>query len=84
MASKRLIKRNLNGMIIEVVEEAYDVQILDASKTEKSDALINEAVAYRDEMITKINAAKTKKDFAPIVADLNDKVDVYIKKLNEL
>jgi len=84
MASKRLIKKNLNSMIIEVLEESFDVQFLDESKTEKTNALINEAVDYRNSMIEKIHAAKTKKDFAPIVSDLDDKVDYFINKLNEL
>ena len=84
MASKRLIKKNLNSMIIEVLEESFDVQFLDESKTEKTNALINEAVDYRNSMIEKIHAAKTKKDFAPIISDLDDKVDYFINKLNEL
>lgn len=84
MASKRLIKKNLNSMIIEVLEESFDVQFLDESKTEKTNALINEAVEYRNAVIEKIHAAKTKKDFAPIVSDLDNKVDYFINKLNEL
>lgn len=84
MASKRLIKKNLNDMIFEVVEESFDIQYFDNSKKESTDALISEAVSYRNDMIEKINAAKTKKDFAPIVADLDDKVDYFINKLNEL
>ncbi|MBN9295183.1 MAG: hypothetical protein J0G96_14495 [Flavobacteriia bacterium] len=84
MASKRLIKKNLNSMIIEVLEESFDVQFLDESKKEKTNALINEAVDYRNSVIEKIHAAKTKKDFAPIVKDLDDKVDYFINKLNEL
>lgn len=84
MASKRLIKKNLNNMIFEVVEESFDVQYFDKSKREKTEVLITEAVNYRNDMIEKINAAKTKKDFSPLVADLDDKVDYFIHKLNEL
>ncbi|HRO75971.1 MAG TPA: hypothetical protein PLP27_07480 [Crocinitomicaceae bacterium] len=84
MASKRLIKKNLNNMIFEVVEESFDVQYFDASKKDKADALITEAVDYRNDMIEKINVAKNNKDFAPIVASLDDKVDYFINKLNEL
>lgn len=84
MASKRLIKKNLNNMIFEVVEESFDVQYFDTSKKDKADALITEAVDYRNDMIEKINAAKNNKDFAPIVASLDDKVDYFINKLNEL
>lgn len=84
MASKRIIKKNLNNMIFEVVEESFDVQYFDESKREKTESLINEAVAYRNDMISKINTAKNKKDFAPIVTDLDDKVDYFIDKLNEL
>jgi hypothetical protein len=84
MASKRLIKKNLNNMIFEVVEESFDVQYFDESKKTATESLISEAVGYRNDMIEKINAAKTKKDFAPIVSDLDDKVDYFINKLNEL
>lgn len=84
MASKRLIKKNLNNMIIEVLEESFDVQFFDESKKESTTALINEAVEYRNNVAEKIHAAKSKKDFAPIVKDLDEKVDYFISKLNAL
>lgn len=84
MASKRLIKKNLNNMIFEVIEECFETQYFDESKVEKTEALINEAIDYRNEVIVQINAAKNKKDFAPIVANLDAKVDYFIDKLNSL
>lgn len=84
MSSKRLLKKHLNNMIFDVVEECFTVQMFDESKTEKADKLIEEAANFQDDILADINGAKTKKDFSPIREKIDETVIEFITKLNEL
>lgn len=84
MSSKRLLKKNLNNMVIEIVEECFTVQMFDETKTPASDKLIEEAAAFQDSILAEIHKAKTKKDFAPIASKIETSALEFITKLNEL
>ncbi len=84
MASRRFLKKNLNNMVYDVVDECYFIQTLDASKTEKADEIIDQAADFQDLMLEKINAAKTKTDFRPLLDEIENVAIDFIKKLNEL
>ena len=84
MSSKRILKRNLNNMVIEIVEECFTVQMFDETKATSSDKLIEEAAAFQDSILSEINKAKTKKDFAPITSKIENSALEFITKLNEL
>ena len=84
MASKRDIKRNLNNMVFDIVDECFVAQLLDESKEAASDAIIEEAADFQFEMLEKINAAKTKADFRPIRADFENAAIAFVEKLNAL
>jgi hypothetical protein len=84
MSSKRLLKKHLNNMIFDVVEECFTVQMFDESKTGKADKLIEEAANFQDDILADINGAKTKKDFSPIREKIDKTVIEFITKLNEL
>ena len=58
MASRKDLKRNLNNMVFDIVEECFTIQILDESKTKEADAIIDAAANFQDAMLTKINASK--------------------------
>jgi hypothetical protein len=84
MASRRILKRNLNNMIIDVVEECFTTQLFDESKAGASEAIIDEAADFQDSILSEINKAKTKKDFAPITSKIEEKALDFITKLNGL
>lgn len=84
MASKRTIKKQLNGMIFDVVDECFSVQLYKPSEEEKTDKLIEEALDFRDEMLTRIHKAKTKKDYPAIYQALEDKGVYFVGELNGL
>lgn len=84
MSSKRILKRNLNHMVIDIVEECFAVQMFDETKAEASDKIIDEAASFQDSILTEINKAKTKKDFAPIRTKIETSALEFIEKLNAL
>lgn len=84
MANKRLIKKQLNGMIIDVLDECFSIQLYSESKTEATDKLIEEALSFGDDVLAKIHEAKTKKDFPAIRQMMEDKGVYFIEELNGL
>ncbi len=84
MASRRILKRNLNGMIFDIVEECFTIQLFDPSKAEEADKIIDEAASFQDEMLSKINKAKTRADFQPIEAEFETAAENFVMKLNGL
>ena len=84
MSSKRILKRNLNNMVIEIVEECFTVQMFDETKAVSSDKLIEETAAFQDAILAEIHKAKTKKDFAPIASKIENSALEFITKLNSL
>lgn len=84
MANKRLIKKQLNGMIVDVLDECFSIQLYNESKTEATDKLIEEALSFGDDVLAKIHEAKTKKDFPAIRQMMEDKGVYFIEELNGL
>lgn len=84
MASKRMLKKNVNDMVIDIVEECFTLQLFDDKKTKKTDALIDEAADFQDDILKKINQAKNKADFRSITAEIETKADQFVEKLNAL
>lgn len=84
MASKRFFKKNLDKIVIDALEECYSVQLYDSSKTNASNKLIDEIVDFRDEMATKIQQAKSKKDFPKLVELVENASVEFIHKIQEL
>ncbi len=84
MASKRTIKKALNGMIIDVLDECLSLQLYNESKTEATDKLIDEALDYANDTLSKIHQAKSKKDYPAIRQDMEDKGVYFVQELNAL
>ena len=84
MASKRLLKKNVNAMVFDIVEECYTIQLMDDKKTEKTDKLIDEAADFQDSMLAKINAAKKKADYNAIREEVEKCAIDFVGKLNKL
>lgn len=84
MASKREIKKALHGMLIDVVDECLYIQENNASKTEATEKLMDEAFDFTTDALAKIHQAKSKKDFPAIRQGLEDKGVYFVKELNAL
>jgi hypothetical protein len=84
MANKRTLKKALNEMVIDVVDECFTIQLLDATKVDVSNKLIDEAVDYLDETLSQISAAKHRLDFKPIISQFQEKSKYFVEQLNSL
>ncbi len=84
MSSKRNLKKDLNYMVIDIVEECFAVQMFDEAKTEPTDAIIEEAAIFQDTVLSKINAAKNKADFKSIREEIENSAVSFVEKLNGL
>jgi hypothetical protein len=84
MASRRILKRNVNHMVFDIVDECFMIMGFDESKTDACEKLIDEAADFQDTILEKINAAKTKADFRPIRETVENAAIDFIKKLNAL
>lgn len=84
MASRKDLKRNLNNMVFDIVEECFTIQLMDESKMASADAIIDEAAEFQDKILVKINLAKTKADFRPITDEIEQAAINFINKLNAL
>ncbi|MDF2438912.1 MAG: hypothetical protein K0Q95_3288 [Bacteroidota bacterium] len=92
MANRRDLKRNINGLLGDVIEECYESLLNNEGKNEKEvEAIVDEAVDLADDLISKTNSAKNlkarkdvKKHFSDIKEELGDKVIGFIEKLNAL
>ena len=92
MASRRQVKKNINGLLGDVIEEYYNSLLNGEVKDEaKVEALVDECVEIADELIAKVNNAKklksraeVKKLFSEVKQKLGDDVLGFIKKLDTL
>lgn len=84
MASRRILKRNVNHMVFDIVDECFMIMGFDESKTDACEKLIDEAADFQDIILEKINAAKTKVDFRPIREAVENAAIDFVKKLNAL
>ncbi len=84
MASRKDLKRNLNNMVFDIVEECFTIQLMDESKFAVADEMIDKAANFQEAMLTKINGAKTKADFRPICEEIENTAIEFITKLNAL
>ena len=83
MASKRTIKKQLNGMIFDVVDECFSIQLYTKDKkSEATNKLIDEALDYRDQVLASIHKAEDKKAFPAIHANMEEKAIYFVEQLN--
>jgi len=88
MASVRNLKKDINYVLGDIIEATYIAEIAKGGKpTEKTDAIIDEAIATFDELITKVNAKNVenkKAHFKQINQELETKAKDLIGKINSL
>lgn len=92
MAGKRDLKKDINSLLGDVIEECYS-QLLEhpGIKEEDIEKIIDDAADLADDLIFRVNnirhiekKADVKKHFEKIKADLEDKSVEFIERLNKL
>jgi len=88
MANKRDLKKDINYVLGDIIEAVYVWELANAEKpTKQSDAIIDEAIATFDELITRANDRSVdnkKAHFKAIHNDLEAKGKALIGKINAL
>lgn len=88
MASKRLLKRDVNYVMGDIIEAAYVHQLANPKQDpEKTEAIVDEAIKDFDELMSKINQKKVenkKQHFKSIEKELETKAQDLVAKINEL
>jgi ATP adenylyltransferase/5',5'''-P-1,P-4-tetraphosphate phosphorylase II len=87
MASKRLLKRDVNYVLGDIIDAAYIHQMANPDDAAKTEAIVDEAIADFDELITKINqkdVEKKKQHFKSIQKELEAKAEALVAKINAL
>lgn len=84
MANVRELKKEVNNMIYDVVEECYSLQLFDDSKTKKTDDFIDEAADFQEEIMAEIKKATKKSDYQKIREKVDKTAEEWVKKLNRL
>jgi len=88
MASIRLLKRDVNYVMGDLIEAAYIHQLANPKQEpEKSEAIVDQAITGFDELMAKINQKKVenkKQHFKDIAKDFEAKANALVAKINEL
>ena len=84
MASRRILKKNVNAMIFDVVEECFTIQLMDDRKMDSTEKVIDEAADFQDDILSKISAAKNKAEFKSLHENIEAKQVDFVQKLNGL
>jgi hypothetical protein len=84
MSNKRILKKSLNELVFDVVDECYYIQTLDASKEKATEKLIDEAATFQDSILSRMKKARGKAEFRAIVLDLEKQADHFVTSLNAL
>ena len=88
MGNVRDLKKDINYVLGDIIEAVYIWEYANTDKdTKKSEAIIDEAIATFDDLITKVNdnsVENKKAHFKAINKDLEDKGRALIEKINKL
>ncbi len=89
--SRRLLKKKINVIVNNIIEECYSVQISDKKKDKETNKIIDEAVDLFDDLLTRLSAAKDiasgkelKKHYDKINSDLEKTSLSLIGKLDKV
>jgi len=84
MSSKRILKREINNMVLDVVGECFHIEEADPSKTKSTEALFDKVADFQDVILQEIHQAKSKEEFRSIVEKVNKMHDELTDDLNKL
>lgn len=87
MASIKNLKKDLNYIYSDIIEDCYVWQLENSDKADKAEAVIDNAIASFDELVAKVNEKNIenkKAHFKGIIADLQKDVKKLQLKLAKL
>jgi hypothetical protein len=84
MANKRTLKKSINSLVFDVIDECIYIQEVKPEKFEASEQLIDKAVNYYNNALSKMYASKSKADFRQVAADLDENAAAFVDELNSL
>lgn len=88
MASKRLLKRDINYVMGDIIEAAYVHQLANPNQDpQKTEEIVDEAIKDFDELMAKINdknVENKKQHFKSIEKELETKAQDLVAKINQL
>jgi len=89
MASVKNLKKDINYVLSDIIEECYAWQMLqdDTKKSDKAEKIIDEAITTFDELIEKVNSKKVenkKAHFKGISSELQTKSEALLAKIEKL
>lgn len=88
MASKRLLKKDVNYVFGDIIDAAYIHQMAHPKEDPaKSEAIVDEAIEEYDKFIAKINRRdieNQKKHFSEINKELHASASALVEKINSL
>ena len=89
MASVKNLKKDINYVLSDIIEECYLWQMLqeDAKKADKAEKIIDEAILTFDELIEKVHKKEIenkKAHFKAINAELEKKATSLLSKIEKL
>ncbi len=84
MANKRTLKKSINSLVFDVIDECIYIQEVHPDKFEASEKLIDNAVDYYNNTLSKMNASKSKADFRQVANELEEKAVFFVDELNSL
>ncbi len=88
MASVKNLKKNINHVLGDIIEECYVWELVNPeADTKKSEAIIDETIAAFDNLLDKVHAKdieNKKSHFKSIQLELETKANELITKVNNL
>ncbi|TYP96087.1 hypothetical protein C7447_10924 [Tenacibaculum adriaticum] len=88
MSSVKNLKKDINYTLGDIIEECYVWELLNPKDdSKKSEAIIDEAIATFDELLSKVHAKNVenkKAHFKSISAELESKATALVEKVNSL
>jgi len=88
MANVRNLKKDINFVLGDIIEAVYIWEMSTAGQpTEKSQAVIDEAISKFDSLIERVNDKKAenkKMHFKAIYSDLEETANQLVEKINTL
>lgn len=88
MASIKNLKQDLNNAVGEIIEGSMLQQVIGDEKSQKNaEELVDESIAFFDEMISEINIKKVEnrsKHLKEVNQKIDKKLEELVKKLNQL
>jgi hypothetical protein len=91
MTSRRMLKKRINTIVNNIIEECYSVELYNKDKHVETNKIVDETVAMLNDLLARLQSVKSitdkqeqKKHYDAISADLEKSSLNLIKKLDKI